>query len=72
MALDKFVLILVCVMGAAAATVWIATLIFASVQMPLIGVAALIPVALIVYVVWRVIADRIGNTEEDHYDNIDK
>lgn len=72
MALDKFVLIIVCVIAAAGVTVWIGTLLVASFQMPIIGIAALIPVALIAYVVWRVIADRIGNSKEDHYDTIDK
>lgn len=72
MALDKFVLILVGVLIAAGVTVWIATLIAASSQMPAIGTVAIIPISLIFYVVWRVIADRVGNATEDHYDGIDK
>jgi len=71
MPLDKFVLILVAVIAAAGLTVWVGTLVAASVQMPL-GWLMFIPLALIAYVVWRVIADRIGNREDDHYDGIEK
>ncbi|MBV7379192.1 hypothetical protein [Maritimibacter dapengensis] len=71
MPLDKFVLILVAVIAAAGLTVWIGTLVAASLQMPA-GWLVLIPAALIAYVVWRVIADRIGNSEDDHYDRIEK
>lgn len=71
MPLDKFVLILVAVIAAAGLTVWIGTLVAASLQMPA-GWLVFIPAALIAYVVWRVIADRIGNSEDDHYDRIEK
>ncbi len=71
MPLDKFVLILVAVIAAAGLTVWVGTLVAASVQMP-VGWLMFIPLALIAYVVWRVIADRIGNREDDHYDGIEK
>jgi membrane protein implicated in regulation of membrane protease activity len=71
MPLDKFVLILVVVIGAAALTIWIATLIAASVQVPL-GWLVLVPASLVAYIVWRVIADRLGNADDDHYDRIEK
>lgn len=71
MPIDKFVLILVIVIGAAGVTVWIGTLVAASVQMPLAWMA-LIPAALIGYVLWRVLADRLMNREDDHYDRIEK
>jgi len=32
----------------------------------------LLPVALVVWLVWRVIADRLANREDDHYDQIEK
>lgn len=72
MPLDKFVLILVCVAAAAGVTVWIATMVAAAVQFPFPGWLILVPVALIGYVIWRVVADRIGSEEDDHYDNIDR
>jgi hypothetical protein len=72
MPLDKFVLMLVIVVAAAGATVWVASLAMASAQMPGLGLAALIPAGLIAFVVWRVISDRIRNAEDDHYDHLEK
>jgi len=69
MPLDKLVLIIVCVLGAAAATVWVGTLIAASFSLPF-GWLTLIPAALVGYVVFRVISERVGNTEDDHYDKM--
>lgn len=71
MPLDRFVLILVIVIAAAGATVWIGTLIAASVQVPA-GWLSVIPVALIGYVLWRVISDRLRNSDDDRYDRIEK
>jgi len=71
MPLDKFVLILVVVIGAAGLTVWIATMIAAAVQLPL-GWFALVPAMLVGYVAWRVIQDRLTSAEDDHYDRIEK
>ncbi len=71
MPLDKLVLILVIVITAAGVTVWLGALLLASFQIPGAGLA-LIPAALVAYIVWRVIADRLGNAEDDHYDEIEK
>ena len=71
MPLDKFVLILVAVIAAAGLTIWLATLVAAAVQIPF-GWLAAVPVMLVIYVGWRVIADRLGNREDDHYDGIEK
>lgn len=70
MPLDRLVLILVIVIAAAAATVWLAAIIAASAMMP-IGAFALIPGLLVAYVVWRVVADRLGNDDDDHYDEME-
>lgn len=70
MPLDKFVLIIVCVIAAAGATIWLATLIFAALSIPFGGLV-LIPAALVGYVVFRIIAERVGNETEDHYDEMD-
>ena len=72
MPLDKFVLILVIVIAAAGVTVWLATLAAAALQLGGATWLVFIPAALVAYVVWRVIADRIGNKEDDHYDRIEK
>ena len=71
MPLDRFVLILVIVIAAAGLTVWLGTMIAAAVAFPA-GWLAVIPLALVTYVVWRVIAERIANRDDDHYDGIEK
>jgi membrane protein implicated in regulation of membrane protease activity len=70
MSLDKLVLILVCVIGAAGATLWLGSLLFAAWNVPFLGFA-LIPVGLVAYVIVRVIRERLGNGSEDHYDEMD-
>jgi len=71
MPLDKFVLLIVIVMVAAGITVWVSAMVMASLQIPG-GWLVFVPAALVGYVVWRVIADRLGNAEDDHYDHIEK
>jgi hypothetical protein len=39
---------------------------------PGLGLAVTIPLGLIAFVVWRVIADRLRNREDDHYDHLEK
>ena len=70
MPIEKLVLILVCVLAAAGATVWLGVLLLATFQVPYAGVA-LIPALLVGYIVYRVIGERVGNAEEDHYDNLE-
>jgi membrane protein implicated in regulation of membrane protease activity len=72
MPLDKLVLILISVIAAAGVTVWVGTMIAATLQMPAIGWIAFLPAILIGYVLWRVISDRLNNREDDHYDHIEK
>lgn len=70
MPLDKLVLILVCVIVAAGVTVWLGVLVLAAWDVPFAGLA-LIPATLIAYIVARVIGERLGNAQEDHYDRMD-
>jgi len=70
MSLDKLVLILVIVIAAAGATVWLGLLVATSFQLPF-GWLTLLPAALVGYVLFRVISERVGNEEEDHYDKMD-
>lgn len=70
MPLDKFVLIVVCVIAAACATLWLSSLILVAAEIPY-GWLGLIPAAPVAYVVWRVIAERVGNAEDTHYDEMD-
>ena len=69
MPLDRFVLMIVIVLAAAGATVWLASLVAASLAFPL-GWLGFVPAALVAYVVWRVVADRLSQT--DDYDRIEK
>ncbi|WP_102109284.1 hypothetical protein [Oceaniglobus roseus] len=71
MPLDRFVLILVIVFAAAGLSVWIATAIAAATTAPGLWFLA-VPVVLAVAVLWRVIAQRLNNPEDDHYDTIEK
>lgn len=72
MPLDKFVLIVVCVLGAAGLTVYVGAALVASTQLPpFFGLALLGIITLCVYVGWRVIAERLGNKEDDHYDRFE-
>lgn len=72
MPLDKLVLILVCVVIAAGLTLWLGALVLATVQIPGLGIGVMILAALVGYVVWRVIAERLSSREDDHYDRIEK
>ena len=73
MPLERLVLILIIVIAAAAATVWIGGVLFVGLGVsPAAGLAIALPTALIGYVIVRVIADRVGNKEDDHYDRIEK
>lgn len=69
MPIDRLVLIIVCVIAASAATIWLVAMLSAAVTVPF-GWLLVIPVALIAYVVIRVILERVGNREEDHYDGM--
>lgn len=71
MPLDKLVLMIVAVMAAVAVTAWLAGLAIAAWQVPFAWIA-LIPASVAGYVVWRVVADRLGSAEDDHYDHIEK
>ncbi len=71
MPLDKLVLILVVVIAAAGLTVWLGAIALAVFRMPGVWLT-LIPAALVGYIVWRVIADRLTSSEDDHYDHIEK
>ncbi|MDW3181719.1 hypothetical protein [Roseobacter sp.] len=69
MSLDKLVLICVCVLAAFGITLWLAALLLTALQVPAGGLA-LIPSALAGYVFYRVLSERLGNAEEDHYDGM--
>lgn len=73
MPLDRLVLILVAVIAAAGLTIWIAGMLLAAFSLnPVLSIAVLLLIALVLYIVVRVIHDRLSNREDDHYDRIEK
>ncbi len=72
MPLARFVLIVVLVVSAAGLSVWLAAALSAAVGHPLLGLAATLPVLLLVYLLWRVISDRMRDKDEARYDRIGK
>ncbi|PRY94977.1 hypothetical protein BCF33_0588 [Hasllibacter halocynthiae] len=69
MPLDRLVLILVIVIAAAGATVWLGALLVTAGMVPY-GWLTLIPVGLVAYLLWRVVSDRLS--EKGGYDRIEK
>ncbi|WP_308916829.1 hypothetical protein [Jannaschia sp. LMIT008] len=70
MPLDRLVLLLVTVLCAAGATVWLVAWATASAHLP-IGWALIVPIMLVGYVLWRVVADRLADRRDDPYDGMD-
>lgn len=72
MPLDRFVLMLVIVLGAAGVTVLAAVWMSATAMLPWLGISLLLPVGLVAYLLVRVISERLRNRDDDHYDRIDR
>lgn len=70
MPLDRLILLILIVIAAAGATVWLAAVVMVSLQLPF-GATALIPALLVGYVIWRVVSDRMRSAEDDHYDKME-
>ena len=71
MPLERLVLLIVCVLAAAALTIWIGGLLVSAWALPwpaTLAVGSL--TALVLYIVGRAILERIGNAEDDHYDGM--
>lgn len=72
MPIERLVLIIVCVIAAAGGTIWAVSLLaISTAASPILGIGALSIIALVVYVLWRVISERLNNPDEDHYDNME-
>ncbi|PWE34434.1 hypothetical protein DDZ14_00680 [Maritimibacter sp. 55A14] len=72
MPVDRLVLILVCVFATAGVTLFLGTLLSGLVRSPALSWLVVIPVALIAYLIFRVISDRLSKRDDDHYDRIEK
>lgn len=70
MPLDRLLLIVFVALAAAGATIWLAAIVSVSLTLPF-GALALLPALVVGYVAWRVIADRLRNAEDDHYDRME-
>ena len=72
MPLDRIMLILVCVVGAIMFGAWTFGALFAAQSVhPALTLAIILIVGFVVYVLWRLLAERLNNPDEDHYDNMD-
>ncbi len=72
MPLDRLILILVVVIAAAGVTVWGMAALFASFSLnPIAGIAVASVLALGAYIMIRVVSERMNNTDDDHYDNME-
>lgn len=72
MPLDRFVLILVIVVAIAAATVGIGVFVAASVAMPGWAAFAALPILICLYIAFVIVRDRVRNSEDAHYDQIER
>ncbi|MEO0497367.1 MAG: hypothetical protein AAF141_08350 [Pseudomonadota bacterium] len=73
MSLDRLMLIVVAVLGALMALGWVTGIVTAAVQVsPLLGLFGLCVVGFAGYIVYRVIAERLGNPDDDKYDRVEK
>lgn len=72
MPLDRLVLILILVVVAAGLTILAGAVVVAAFELPALGAALSIPILLVGYVLWRVIAERMASRDDDRYDRIDR
>ncbi len=71
MSLDKIFLILFCVIvGIAGSAGAVALLYASSLFHPLLLAGAVVVIGFVVYVLWRLLSERLGNPAEDHYDGM--
>lgn len=72
MPLDRMILILIAVIASAGATIWLASIALVSFGVSgWIGFGLAMPTLLIGYIIWRVISERLNNTDDDHYDTFE-
>lgn len=72
MPLERLVLIIVIVLAAAGLTVLAGAFIVSAFALPAWAtLAAAIPVSLVLYIVARTIAERLGSRDDDRYDKMD-
>lgn len=70
MKIDSFVLIIACLAIAAYGLFVLWGVLYLSLTQPMGWIAAVL-FAIAVFVIWRVVAERVGNAQEDHYDDME-
>lgn len=71
MALDRIILYMIGGIAALMAVVYVIGLAVGAIALGPIGIVIFIPVAIVGYIVWRIISERLQNAEDDYYDNIE-
>ncbi|MBT8410983.1 MAG: hypothetical protein KJP02_04200 [Octadecabacter sp.] len=72
MPLERLALILFCVVTFAGVGLWLASLVVVSSAMhPLLAILPLTAAAFAAYFVIRIVAERVNNPDEDHYDKME-
>ncbi|MEO0992255.1 MAG: hypothetical protein AAFX62_00460 [Pseudomonadota bacterium] len=72
MALDRIVLYVVVGVAVALAAVYGGLILFGALSLGPVGLLVLIPLFLVAYVIWRIVAERLSNREDDHYEQIER
>ena len=72
MPLDRIMLYMVGALALFAAILYGVALVIGAVSFGPLGILILIPAGIAVYIVQRIIRERLGNREDDYYDSIDR
>ncbi|MBY8975616.1 hypothetical protein KHP62_07360 [Rhodobacteraceae bacterium NNCM2] len=70
MPLDKIILYMIGGLALLGAVAYGAALVIGAVSLGPLGFLVLIPAFVVIYVVQRIIRERLANREDDYYDNI--
>lgn len=72
MPLDRLILVLIIVIAAAGATIWLGWIVFVSFGVSgWAGLGFAIPTFLVGFIVLRVIFERLNSTQDDYYDKFE-
>lgn len=72
MKLDKIVLYIVAAIAAFFALFYLAAIALGSLSLGPYGLLLALPAAVVAYIFYRVIVERLGDREDDHYDRIER
>lgn len=73
MSLDRLMLIVAVIFGGILALTWATGIVGVAAHInPLLGLVGLGAVAFVAYIAYRVVAERLGNADDDKYDRVEK